>query len=822
MSTVNRYCSFIGQRDCSFDPGTLAGNRVFAAYSSNGRILSIMRSLAQRGSQFDAEIVTWEQVSQSKGAGIIFCDVCRQIEASDVVFCEISDWNYNVVFELGYAIGRGKPIVLLKDSVHQTGFDFPMMDDMRYLSYRNVDDIVTQLVSMDWSGKDAQRLFDSVAHRHRSEDNVDCFYLKGGIATESANAIEKELRRTKWVKVQVDDPDNSFSHLWYDLSDKIALSDLVIAHLVSNDTRDAQRMNAKTALLAGLALATSKRLLVLQEKPADKMLDLKNVRKEYEGASQARSLAEVWLRNQAREQDEIRRNKRASILDETKQRALQILDFGQPAAENDANLLQHFIPMPATTQAAAGRRHFFIGRRGSGKSAACLYLEQELDIRPHDVVRLLRPVALQFASLRQTLLSHFGGESRPYIYTSMWRFVLYTELVEAVLNSTDKLNFAGVDKSIQQLEAFRDEHCDILSGDFDDRLRNALQQASHITGKVEGWDPKGQIIQTFHSQSINELEKALLPVIKEKRVFLVIDNLDQDWNGSDLGPCADVLIGLINEAQRINTAFGGKVNIIVFLRTDIADVVRRCDVEADKKLWSEIQWDKESLSNLIAVRISGSLGIPYDGNDPYQIWSRVFPPMIGEANTSCYIVDRTLMRPRDLIWYCSIILDLARMRGHESITQDDVVDAEKAYSRQITQMVLQEYAHALPDIESMMVCLINCSPILTGGEICALVKDAVDCHDDSELWAALDLLYRAGIIGIVRDKASTFWYSEQDFRRAIGGIQPPSMKTRTFISTISERWDQKITHRKRQPHPVHTQHFCIHPAFHQSLGVHTE
>lgn len=787
MSTVSHDCSFIAQRQCTTVAGASTGNRVFAAYSSNSRIANIMRELAEQGTHFGAEIVTWEKLSKTKGAGIIFCDVCREIEASDVVFCEISDWNHNVLFELGFAVGRGKPVVLLKDSVHKMGFDFPLMDDMRYLGYRNVDEIVSQLLDMKWLGSDAVPLFDPRANRPRSESTVECLYLKGGIATESANAIEKELRQAKWLKVQVDDPEEGCSHLWYDLSEKVASSDLVVAHLISNDSNDAHKLNAKTALFAGLALATSKRLLVLQEKPADKMLDLKNVRKEYEGAKRAKELAEVWLRSQASEQDVIKESKHALILDETKQRALQVLDFGQPAAENDANLLQHFVQIPAATQAALGRRHFFLGRRGSGKSAACLYLEQELNNRPHDVVRLLRPVALQFAALRQTLLSHFEGDKRPYIYTSMWRFVLYTELIEAVLNSQEKLSLIEFSDSVRQLQMFREQHSDILHGDFDDRLRGVLQQASQMASKAETWDPKGQVIQMFHAQSIAELEKALLPVLAEKRVFLVIDNLDQDWNGPDLGPCAEVLVGLLNEAQRINTVFNGRINIVTFLRTDIADVIRKCDTEADKKLWSEIQWDKESLANLIAARITGSLRLQRDGNNPRQVWDKVFPSKVGSVAAPDYIIDRTLMRPRDLIWYCSVILDRARMRGHESITSEDVVDAEKDYSKQITQMVLQEYALATPDLESLMVCLVSCPAVLTGDELRNLVKDVDSMSDDEAFWEALDLLFRAGIIGVVRSGVPVYWYAEQDFRRATGENRPHSTKAPDLLSrSLSE------------------------------------
>lgn len=50
--------------------------------------------------------------------GSIFCDICCQVQKSDIILFDISTHNINVIFELGLAIGSGSYIYLLR-SKHQ-------------------------------------------------------------------------------------------------------------------------------------------------------------------------------------------------------------------------------------------------------------------------------------------------------------------------------------------------------------------------------------------------------------------------------------------------------------------------------------------------------------------------------------------------------------------------------------------------------------------------------------------------------------------------------------------------------------------------------
>jgi hypothetical protein len=67
------------------------------------------------------------------------------IDEKHVLIAEISRLNFNVTYEIGYAIGRGKPILLTKNrSISQEGpsiSEVGIFDTIGYVEYENSDDL---------------------------------------------------------------------------------------------------------------------------------------------------------------------------------------------------------------------------------------------------------------------------------------------------------------------------------------------------------------------------------------------------------------------------------------------------------------------------------------------------------------------------------------------------------------------------------------------------------------------------------------------------------------------------------------------------------
>ena len=68
----------------------------------------------------------------------VMCKICHGIQECSYVLANISDWNPNVLFEMGLAYGLGKNVVLIKDRKRTVPVD---LKGLEYVDYENIDDL---------------------------------------------------------------------------------------------------------------------------------------------------------------------------------------------------------------------------------------------------------------------------------------------------------------------------------------------------------------------------------------------------------------------------------------------------------------------------------------------------------------------------------------------------------------------------------------------------------------------------------------------------------------------------------------------------------
>jgi hypothetical protein len=72
----------------------------------------------------------------------IMCKICQAIQESGFVLANISEWNANVVFEIGLAYGLGKNVVLVKQRKGAVPVD---LKGLEYIEYSTLDDLKRNL-----------------------------------------------------------------------------------------------------------------------------------------------------------------------------------------------------------------------------------------------------------------------------------------------------------------------------------------------------------------------------------------------------------------------------------------------------------------------------------------------------------------------------------------------------------------------------------------------------------------------------------------------------------------------------------------------------
>jgi len=71
-------------------------------------------------------------VSESEDIGVIQKRIVQNIYGSDIVLCDVSGKNPNVMFELGMRLAFDKPTVIIKDDVTDYSFDTSIIEHVAY------------------------------------------------------------------------------------------------------------------------------------------------------------------------------------------------------------------------------------------------------------------------------------------------------------------------------------------------------------------------------------------------------------------------------------------------------------------------------------------------------------------------------------------------------------------------------------------------------------------------------------------------------------------------------------------------------------------
>jgi hypothetical protein len=200
--------------------------------------------------------------------------------------------------------------------------------------------------------------------------------------------------------------------------------------------------------------------------------------------------------------------------------------------------------------------------------------------------------------------------------------------------------------------------------------------------KSEVADRLQRVVNETQLPRLNQVIKLLGEEILDSRqhqTYLLIDDLDRDWVDDAL---ANLLIRCLFTAvldmQRV-----ANLKITVALRTNIfqqlqyGEKLRGGQEEKYRSLALHIRWTRNDLKLLMQERTKAACR--HYGIQPERTLDELLPrgPVSRESAID-YILDQTLMRPRDAIVYLNEIVRLAT--GRDRMTWKNIQEARKPYS----------------------------------------------------------------------------------------------------------------------------------------------
>lgn len=469
----------------------------------------------------------------------------------------------------------------------------------------------------------------------------------------------------------------------------------------------------------------------------------------------------------------------------------------------ESNVFKGLINFDSTEKNPDFTRRIIVGRTGSGKSALLKKILSKGSIKIHDTIEAENTI---FEHINNNVfisdLIAKGIDLRGF-YKSLWLHVLLMKVIPAVYRSSYQSFFDEVKGLIggkkrpykpeianEYIEQFRENFFnDKALVEISNKLESDLslkigRSGLNIGGKLSNADTTKVQSETssYVSRELLFKQKELIKILKEEfadsqqvRIVISIDDLDKSWLSTSVirYDFINALLEAFRELLDIKS-----VKILISIRTDILMGIYKSSLRQDEKdqsLIYSISWNKTEIREIIDARINYLVKNRYQSSKIVTMRD-IFGFSVNGVCADDYILDRTMLRPRDAINFVNICL--SECDGIVNLTEDIILVAEEKYYSSRKRALVTEWKSIYPFIEEYLDALSLLSqsefdlatlPSVDKEKISQYIFDRlVNNHEDEQhmkiimnFEELLKVWFTAGVIGI-KKTSSLIIYSSFD------------------------------------------------------------
>ena len=388
------------------------------------------------------------------------------------------------------------------------------------------------------------------------------------------------------------------------------------------------------------------------------------------------------------------------------------------------------------------RHCLILGRTGAGKTALLTKLQEDKG----DRVITLDPEALAMHHIsNSTIIRHLNdlGIELDTFFKLLWRHAVCVEIFNHHFKATSKtdleklledLRYKFKKKSPHYLRALNyledwektfwkktDSHVVEMITRTESQIDSSIAGGiNNIGAQLKGTDKLSgeekmeikqlaqSIVDDVQMREVTDLLRMLNAVVedRQKQYYIIIDNLDEKWVEDNLRyRLIKALIETVKDLNRLNN-----IKPLVVLRVDLLghvfELTRDIGFQEEKysSLYLHVRWTKRQLIELVDRRINYLLENRYRKNHEIS-HTDILPVSIKESLPIDYILEKTLMRPRDVIEFFNICIREAI--DSPILTEEVIIDAERIYSRQRLDSLYYEWTADYPRIKEWLSLLRN-------------------------------------------------------------------------------------------------------------------
>ncbi len=738
-------------------------------------------------------VMSWEEMDVS--GRFIATEILNNIGTNDFLVADISRLNFNVVYEIGFAIGKGKPILLVKHKAvtegHPSIQDVGIFDTLGYKEYTTSDELyalfrdVENIRPMHISGK--------------INDKTPIYLIQPKTKTDYDGFIVYGIKKSH-LYYRSFDPAESPRLAGPDAITNVAESFGVVLHFLPNEHVDSQTHNIRSAFVAGLADGMDKRALYIQSGETPIPVDLRDFVTTCRFQSQFKEAIGSLAERVYEDRDVSIVSKPAGELS-----VLSQMDLGASAAENEITSLgEYYLEIDAFRRAQRKEVRLVTGRKGSGKTAIFFMLRDRVRSKRSNVVIDLKPEGYQLLKLKDSIISLMSAGTVEHTITAFWEYLLWLEICYKLLEKDQELHKRdhNLFEPYQRLKAvyISDEYS--AEGDFSERLKILLRDIISIIEAEynDGVDVNlttAQITGLIYRHNFQELKENVIRYLKFKdELWLLFDNIDKGWSSQGVKSEDLVIVRSLIEAtrkiERELRNLGIPAHTIVFLRNDVFEHLVDSTADRGKETRANVDWDDpEMLRELLRRRIDRN----WDTANPKSfssVWTSICTPIVDGQDSAEYMIDRCLMRPRsllDLIGHCR---GYAMNLGHDRIMKEDISKACSAFSNDLLAEIDLEIRDVFPSAEHLLYAFIGSSKELRREDLLQVL--AGHSISPTDVDAIVNLLLWFGFLGFIwTDGSQRYIYSFHYNMKVLQGSHNVLLNNGVI--------------------------YVINPAFHPALGV---
>lgn len=723
---------------------------MFYAYPNKPAQLGITIEAAVKNFNLSVNTIqTWKALEI---AGCFIIDQIKTtIDEKSTFIADITQLNFNVTYEIGYAIGTGKPIMLTKNSGITEGDtsirEVGIFDTIGYQEYENSDELIELL-----RNPNTHILF---KEQTKINKKAPVYLLETKHKSDFSARITARIKKARLIYRSFD-PNEIPRLSAHDAIDQVSQSYGVVVHLLSKDSEDYTIHNMRAAFIAGLANGMNKTVTILQHSNDPVPIDYRDFVNNYfhpddinaHIAEFANKIVEAFQGD-----DVFKENKEFTYLQE--------LDLGASAAENEMRTLQqYYLKTEAFLKAARGEAQVVVGRKGSGKTAIFLQIRDKERSSGKNVVLDLKPEGYKLLKFKEVILDYLEEGTFQHTIMAFWEYILLLEICHKVLENDKQryLNQTELYDAYRNLEENYKAEEYLTEGDFSERMSNLMEKLT-VSYKTKYGQDKNvrlslpEITDLIYNSDIKKLRINLAKYLKHKeKVWLLFDNIDKGWPSTGLKHEDFIIIRTLIDASRKIQRHFDKENIeifpLIFLRNDVYELLVKETSDRQKEAIVLLDWiDPDLLRKIIELRIKSNSTTESDDFD--EIWRKICISHYRGEETSQFLIEHSLMRPRFLINLINQCKGFAINLNHKIIEEEDIKKGLESFSVDLLTDIGYEIRDIFPESENILYNFIASEAEFSLTTLTETIK--IPIKEQSLIDRIIDLLLWYGFLGIKTD-----------------------------------------------------------------------